>query len=529
MSGLTGLRLLLVATLHQDRRNLAPWVMVISVLSASSILVYAWVITDVAERRQLALTIGLNPAMSLVFGRPHDLMTADGFNAWRAGTLGLFFAGLMGILAVVRCSRAQEDSGQAELVASAVVGRRTRLAVAVLVAWLASLLLGVVTFGLTVLSGGDPLVSALLGATFSCAGMLFAGVAALAVQVGAQARTATSLAVAVLGVLFVVRGYVDAGDTPDWAVWLTPFGWLQETRPAGDARLWPLLPALALAALLTGLALALEGRRDLGQAMLAPRRGPARGGRSAGLWGLTWQLHRGSLLGWMLAFTAIGLLFGTLAASMGDVIAGSPVMAQILASGAASEAGVTSAFLATVLQLIGIVAGVLGVQVVMRTYAEESERRLEPLLAGALSRHRYFGATVVTALGATALAMLVAGTALGWVAADAQVRLRDVLGQALATVPAVWVLVGIALLAVGTHPGRRIIGWLAVVAAFALTILGPTFRFWDWVLDISPFRHVPAVAAPSPEWGGLLALLLLVTALTGLAFTGFRRRDLDVT
>lgn len=540
---MTGLRPLLVTTLHQDRRNLAPWVMVISVLSASSILVYAWVITEASERQQLATTIGVNPAMALVFGRPDDLMTADGFNAWRAGTLGLLFAGLMAILAVVRSSRALEDSGLAELVASSAVGRRTRLAVAVLVAWIASVLLGVVTFALTVLCGGGVGTSAVLGATFTCAGMVFAGVAALAVQVGSQARTATSLAVAVLGVLFVVRGYLDAsaaGDESAGAVWLTPFGWLQETRPAGDTRLWPLLPALALAFGLVALALLLEGRRDLGGGLLRPRRGPARGGRSAGLWGLTWQLHRGSLAGWLPAFVAIGFLLGTLAASMGDVIASSPVMARVLAAGAASQTDLTAAFLATVLQLVGIIAAALGVQVVMRVHTEESERRLEPLLAGALSRHRYLAATLVTALAATTAAMVATGIPLALVAADADpaLRVRDLVAQAVVTVPAVWVLVGIALAAVGRDPGRRVVGWLAVVATFALTILGPTFRLWEWVLDISPLRHVPTLVQGTgqgvsaghlgdSDWLPLLALLLVAAVFTAVGFHGFRRRDLD--
>ena len=78
----------------------------------------------------LAATLGANPALSLVFGPARDLSTADGFNAWRAGQLGAFFAGLMAILIVVRNSRANEDSGQAELIASGVIARHSRLAVA---------------------------------------------------------------------------------------------------------------------------------------------------------------------------------------------------------------------------------------------------------------------------------------------------------------------------------------------------------------------------------------------------------------
>ena len=105
-TGLTGTRPLLRVALRQDLRNIAPWVVLISALSASSILAYAWIFPDPSDRAALATALGANPALSLIFGPARDLTTADGFNAWRAGQLGAFFAGLMAILIVVRNSRA---------------------------------------------------------------------------------------------------------------------------------------------------------------------------------------------------------------------------------------------------------------------------------------------------------------------------------------------------------------------------------------------------------------------------------------
>ena len=122
-----GARPLLRAALKQDARNIAPWIALITALSASSIIAYDLVFPDLRSRAELAATLGANPALSLIFGPARDLMTADGFNAWRAGALGGFFAALMAILIVVRNSRADEDSGQAELLASGVMGRQTRL------------------------------------------------------------------------------------------------------------------------------------------------------------------------------------------------------------------------------------------------------------------------------------------------------------------------------------------------------------------------------------------------------------------
>ena len=104
---LTGARPLLQVALKQDRKNIAPWIALISVLSASSVLVYDWVFPSAQSQQILQLNITANPAMALLFGKPVDLTTADGFNAWRAGALGAFFAGLMAIFIVVRNSRAR--------------------------------------------------------------------------------------------------------------------------------------------------------------------------------------------------------------------------------------------------------------------------------------------------------------------------------------------------------------------------------------------------------------------------------------
>ncbi len=524
---LVGARPLLRAALKQDARNIAPWIVLITALSASSVLAYDWVFPDAHSRAQLAATLGANPALSLIFGPARDLMTADGFNAWRAGALGGFFAALMAIFIVVRNSRADEDSGQAELLASGVMGRQTRLAVAMVMAALASIALGVVSWLATIAVGGGVLNSLALSATFTASGLMFAGMAGIAAQIGADARTANSIAVAVLGIAFIVRGYIDASQAGQWAVWLTPLGWLEKVRPATGNNGWPLLIAVGLAAVLAAVALALHARRDFGLGMIVPRRGPARASWVAPVWGLALRINRGPLISWLLAFAGLGAVFGFLATSVGDVIADNPSMGGLIASGATTRAGLLFAFLVTMLQLVGIIAAVSGVQIVMRVYAEEVDYRVEPVLAGALSRAKYLASNAVIAFTAPAVALLVAGTVIGLVAARAEpgISTGDVILQAVATIPAVWAIVALALAAVGANPRVRLLGWLGVVATFALTLLGPLFKLWDWVLGISPLWHVPNVTATSPDWSGLGWVAVVALALTTVAFVGFRRRD----
>lgn len=525
MNAVTGARPLLAVTLRQNLRSIAPWVVGVAALSASSIVAYDVIFTDAEQRASLAKTLGSNPALALVFGPARDLLSADGFNAWRSGVLGAFIAALMAIILVVRTTRADEDSGQAELIASGVLGRPARLTVAVATAWLASVAVGVLTSAVTVAVGGEISTTLILAGSFTAAGLMFTGVAAIAAQLASEAGAATGLAMAALGVSYLIRGFVDTSGGADWAHWLSPLGWLQQTKPATENNPWPLLAALGLAALLTLAAFALQARRDFGQGVIATRGGPARAGYTGSIWGLAVKLNRGSLATWLIAFVAIGVVFGDLVSSVTDVIGSNPAFAQLAAAGGGSS--LTFGFIVTILQLAGLIASVFGVQVVMRVYAEETSERTEPLLAGALHRSNYLASNATVAFLGPTVVYVIGATAIAVIAQTSNTSsFGDVISQTLVTVPAIWVLVALALAAVGAQPAVRAIGWLGVVASFVLTLLGPTFRLPHWALGISPLHHVPNITAHSPDWTGLIALIAVAAVLTIIAFTGYQRRDI---
>ena len=186
----------------------------------------------------------------------------------------------MAILLVVRHTRAEEETGRAELVGAGVVGRHAPLAAALITAALASVALGLIV-ALAVVATGLAVAGALaLGASFAAVGLVFArhgrrGGADRRVR----ARGANGLAIGVLGAR--VRA---AGDRRRRPALPSP----GSRRSAGrrrsarsrDERWWLLLALLALAALLTFAATRLAARRDLGAGILPPRPGPARGALS---------------------------------------------------------------------------------------------------------------------------------------------------------------------------------------------------------------------------------------------------------
>lgn len=526
MTAITGTATLLPVTAKANVRSIAPWIAGVTALSVSSILAYRLIFPDAADRQALSFAIGANPALSLIFGPARNLMTNDGFNAWRSGALGAFFTGLMAILTVVATSRADEDSGRAELLASGVLGRQARLAVAVALTCAASVALGVICFLLTIAVGGAVVPSALLASTFTASGLMFTGVATVAVQLGADARSAGSIAIAVLGICFVVRGFIDSVDAPSWASWATPFGWLEHVRPSTDENPWPLLLALALAAVLIGVGFALDMRRDFGAGIVPPRPGPARAGATASIRGLALRLNRASLITWFVAFAGLGVVFGYLATSVTDLLRSNAALSEVLAAGGGRLPNPTFAFLVTILQLIGLITAVAGVQVVNRILFEENEVRVEPLLAAAVRRPAYLASNVVLAYLAAAVYLVVAATVIGVVASESGVAIGDVVAQAALTIPAVWTLIAVAAAAAGARPEVRMAGWLAIIATFGLTILGPTFKLPGWALSISPLHHVPNVTAAHQQWTGLAIVGGIFLLFNVVAFAGYRRRDI---
>jgi ABC-2 type transport system permease protein len=526
LAAVAGTRPLLQASLRHEARSFAPWIAIVTALSVSSVIVYPLIFPGALERKVLAATLGANPALGLIFGPAYDLSTVDGFNAWRCLALGGFLTALGAIFIVVKASREQEDSGQAELLAAGVLGRQARLLTALLMAMVCSLAVGVVSGLLTVLCGGGWGASLLLSAGFTVTGWMFAAVAAVTAQIGSDARTATSIAVAVLGVLFVLRGFFYSIGAPSWTMWANPLGWVMQTRPASGNHWWPLLLGVTFALIVAAIGFALQVTRDFGQGVIPARPGPARGTARTPL-GLAAHLNRTPVLVWCCAFVGLGVIFGYFTRSVNDLFKANPAVAVIFASGATGPAQLLAGFLATILSLVGIIAAVAGVQTVNRVRTEEVSDRTEPVLAGAVSRYRYLGSNVLIAFAAPALFLLIAGVMLGLLAATANIGLNFGYPplQALATIPAVWTVTAISVAVIGAHPRVQIASWAGILVSFGLTLLGPSFKLPNWALAISPFYHVPHVAAGTQNWWDLVWISLFTVAFLVIGFVGFRRRD----
>lgn len=542
---ITGTSTMTKVLLRHEGKRWIVWIVLCTILSASSIALYPNVFPTVQDRMVISQTISGNPAMGLIFGPAWDLTTTDGFNTWRSLTLGGLFAGIAAINAVVRATRGQEDSGQAELLASGVMARPTRLIAALNSAWIGSLAIGVIAalatgaLGYVVhnqdgsLAGGtweNWHAAILLCLTFTVTGWFCAGVAAIAAQIASDSQEASNLAMGVLGALFLLRGFAYSVDLGSFAIWANPLSWALETRPATENHWWPLLILALLALALNAVALALQARRDFGQGLIPPKSGPARGHVNS-TWSYAFNLTRSTAIVWCIGFVFLGYIIGFFATSFESFLADNPVLLQVISQGSNQADAVKGQFVGMLVTVVGIVASIAGVGVITRLRHEELDDRVEPILATSITRTRLFASYTAVAFTLTACLVAIAGLMLAFLAArsDLGVTFGTVFAQALTSIPCVWAVVAVAAAVVGALPRALPASWLGVIVAFAITFFGQLSNASETVLVISPFHHLPDLISGSQEWTGWWVVCAITCGLLAVGFAGFHRRDIAVT
>ncbi len=98
-------------------------------------------------------------------------------------------------------------------------------------------------------------------------------------------------------------------------------------------------------------------------------------------------------------------------------------------------------------------------------------------------------------------------------------------GAAVAFVPALWVLVGVTLVLFGFAPRAAPVAWGVLVACFVIGLFAELLDLPGWLVDVSPFQHVPAMPSQGFALTPVVALTVTAAALIAAGIVGFRRRD----
>jgi ABC-2 type transport system permease protein len=529
MSTMTGTRALVKLAARRDRVMLVAWIYVLTALIAGTAYSFKKLFPTAAGRTEFAISAGHNPALLSLYG-PLFGNSVGSLTAWRYGGFAALGAGLMSIFIVVRHTRADEETGRLELVGSAVVGRNAALAAALLMAVAANLGLAVlVTVALALL--GLPVAGSLaLALAIAGSGLVFTAVAAVGAQLASTARSARGLAIAVVGVTYLLRAIGDSSGAggPRWLTWGSPIGWAELIRSFGAIRWWVLALDAVTAVVVAAAAAVLAVRRDYDAGMLPQRPGPARGRASLrSPFALAWRLHKGALASWLIGALIFGVIVGSAAKGIAGLLSSSRIRHIMTALGGTSA--ITNAYLAAIMGFSGLIAAGFAVSVVLRLRSEETSDHADPVLATRTGRVRWGLPHLVIAVAGTVMILALTGLAAGLgyaLRSGGTGEIGPLVVAGLAQAPAALVIAGFAAALFGLAPKASVAGgWSALGVVVLILFLGAALKLSHWVLDISPFQHLPklpggAVTAPPLVWLSVIALALGAAGLAGL-----RRRD----
>jgi ABC-2 type transport system permease protein len=522
----TGARPLLRFMLRRERRGLPWWLFgaffLVFYQSVGSQSLYG----TPEKLARLRETLGGNAAVVAMSGPKELLETIGGEVVFEIFAFLSIVVALMNMFLVGRHTRSDEETGRAELIRSARVGRHAPVAAALGLAGLANLAVALIVFTAVAATGLPMAGSALLGLAAAMVGMFFAALTAVAVQIFENPRSVYGAVGLAIGVSFVLRAAGDAGNGA--LSWLSPIGWGQRTLPYVEDRWWPLLLPVVVSSLLVTTAVVLLDRRDFGAGLLPSRPGRATASPALGSpFGLAWRLQRGSLIGWAAGVALLGAAYGSIGNTIEQFIADNPEIADFFPGGAGD---IVDGYLALTLVMCALLAAAYGVSSTLRARGEETAGRAEPVLATATSRWAWLASHLSVALIGSALVTLAAGFGEG-LAYGASVgdlgQAPRVTGVALVYLPAVWTTVGLATLGFGWLPrAASAVAWVAVGYCAVIALFADSFKLPGWTQSASPFAHTPDAPLESVTATPLLALGAVVAVLLAAGFVGFRRRDI---
>ena len=526
-SSMTGVRHLLRLILRLDRLRLPLWLVGLGGTIVASALAVPPLYDTPEKVTGYGRAIGVSPVNHLMSGRQAGLDTLGGIVANEISQVAQLGVCLMVMFLVVRHTRAEEESGRAELLRSTTVGRHAATLAGLVYGVAAAVLIGALTT-VSMLAAGLAVDGSLTyGTGLALLGVAYTAITLVAVQISTTARGALGLAGAAIAVGYLVRGVGAMED--NLLVWASPFGWAQRMDAFGDERWWPALVLVGVTALLLVVAAWLTARRDFGGGLLDTRPGPARAGWLLHTpFGLVARVQRGLMLGWAIGLTLLGLLYGAVIPTIPDLIASNPEMADVVGASADAEDALVDAFLAYIFVFMAVISCGFIVASVLRLRTEEETGRAEAVLATQVSRTTWMAATIaVTLIAVAKLTLLMGlGLALGYALGTGEWNqvLPQVAGQ-LAYLPGTLVIGAFALALYGLLPRATGLAWAAVAFVALQVMLGQLLGLPDAVEAISPFWHLSAVPVDDFAVAPFVLLLLVAAALVAAGVWGYRRRD----
>ena len=539
-------------TLRGLRTPILGWGLGLGVLFAVVLAAIPTVLGTAAAR---AAVVALGPSFAW-FAEPVKIDTPGGYATWKYGLTVLVVA-IWPILAASAMLRGEEDRGAMDVLLS-LPRNRIRVALEKVAAlWTALLAMGLLV-GLFAYAGGAKVNagislgnSVLFGVNLALAAGVFGSIALLVSQFTQERRTAAGVTSGFLLVFIVLDMVHRVVPNADWVSQLSPVYYFNLSKPliAGyGANPGAMLVLAAVSAVLTGAAIWLFPRRDIGGVVAGPRflRLPRRAARPprpvlTGDWSLRsvytrslamvavptswWTLAIAGLAGWMVVVDK------QTAAKLQTILESSSVMRGFISLGG-GNAAMTAAVLSAIFIFMPVLLMAFAVTQANRWAADEDEGRLEVLLSTPQPRLQVllgrFAALSTAAVVISVITLVV--TAVAASANGLALDLGNIAAASLSMIPLALLVAAIGYLFSGWLRAAVETGLLSflLVIWFFISFIGPGLNLPDATLRLSPFYYYGTPLLHGLQLTSMLGVVAVGAVALALAALRFTRKDIGV-
>ncbi|WP_099221521.1 ABC transporter permease [Listeria costaricensis] len=516
---------------RRDRLKMLIWVLAFVATTLSVALAFDNMYHNDAERQSMAETMK-NPAMVAMVGPAYgtDDYTTGPMMGQQMMLFTALIVGIMSIMLVAGQTRADEEDGALEMVRSLPTGRLANLMATLLTMLIVNVVLALVTgvgLGVLGISSMDWNGSLLYGACLGVAGLIFASITAIFAQICESSRGTIAFSLMVLGIFYLIRAIGDV--TNDTLSYFSPLGWLSQTQVYVNDYWWPIGLGLALALIFSLLALYLNSIRDLGAGFL-----PTRPGRkTASRWlttplGLAFRLQRTTIIAWAIGMWVLGAAYGSVFGDLESFFNENEFIQQMMQ--ASGNLSLTEQFVAMLMSILAIIASISVLMFILRVKGEENKSRMEHLLTRAVSRYRVVASYLIMAILFSFIMMFLAISGL-YMASHAvmndPISFMTFFKAGMVYLPAMLIMIGLALLLVGWLPKLTSIVWLYLVFSFFVVYLGKMLKIPDWMSNLTPYGWVPRLPTESFDAAPIVWMSVIGVVLLIIGMIGYRRRDVN--
>ena len=519
--------------LRRERVISAIWIVIITLFSIGLAPALGNIFDS--QSRETLIEMLKNPAMIAMQGPAYGIenytvgaMYSNMMLLWVVITVAI-----MNIFMVIRHTRGDEERGRIEVIRSLPTGRLANLNAAMIAAMIINTVLALLN-GLGVAALGiesmDLAGSVLYGVALGVSGMFFAALTALFAQLSSSSRGATGFSFALLFAFYIMRA---AGDINGEILSLiSPLGLVQRTQIYVENYAMPIVFLLIETAVIAAVTYALNAIRDMDQGFIHAKPGRSEASpllKSRSGFGLAWRLTRNMIIAWTASIYILGAAYGSILGDIDEFVASSEFYAMII--GLNPDFNTAQMFVSMIIFIIALCSVAAVLMTVLKLRGEEKDGRAEHIISRAVSRTKYMSGYVILAFAgsifmqlASALGIYSAGIAV--LPDPGELTLGYLIKANMVYLPALWVMIGIAVLVIGILPKATAVIWGYFGFTFFAAFIGRMPDILpEWFVKLTPFGYIPQLPADEINYATLAVLTVIAVAFTAAGFIFYNKRD----